>query len=627
MEDLTSWVTKEAQNMGVDFACLSQQTRNNIISILMSGLENGFRSRMDSPDLRFAKRRGIGKESSGSILLDHSMVNNQPTCPTNPSIDNTCTNPSQQHPTCTDGNCIDNGCTNYISCGDNACDDNGCQNKPDANCTNTNCMDNQCRNNDCTDDRDTCIDDLDCIDGTEGSCSDLGTYTQKCLDTNTCSNFNCSDENCQDSNCSNSGCTDTGISSSTIPVDCIDSSCSNQSCLDSVENLKCFDNTCSNNYECTDMNNCEDNSCVNSVDCADNMQLAVSCGVDSTCKNDDCFDGGMKSNSKCLDSGCTNETCEDETSCKDNSCFNTVGCLDDDCQDGGSEECFDGLCINSSCTDVVQCEDKGCINCERPQHTCSDSGANFCKDTACFNYGQGCSDDTKCLDNVCRNWVSTRCTNSNTCTDTLCTDFPVCVDSSACNDGSDRQSCSSIFDMGGAAACADEKEKCWDQDCVDGEYQKSCSNEESHHCIDFNKGMSGCVDQVGGSSQACANSTNCIDYVEGATGKNCVDLYCINTTNCADRNECLDDHCENQTLCTDDSKCGSDDVCTNTYCSDIGTYNDPCTPSTTGSDTSCLRSEIDEINCVDNGCIHPPVNSSPSSCVDYTGCGDGPNCT
>jgi len=37
-------VTKEAQNMGVDFACFSQQTRNNIISILMSGLENGFRS-------------------------------------------------------------------------------------------------------------------------------------------------------------------------------------------------------------------------------------------------------------------------------------------------------------------------------------------------------------------------------------------------------------------------------------------------------------------------------------------------------------------------------------------------------------------------------------------------------
>ena len=58
MEDLTSWVSREAQNMGVDFSCLSSHTRDQIISIFMSGLQNGFRSRMDT---EFAKRRWIVK--------------------------------------------------------------------------------------------------------------------------------------------------------------------------------------------------------------------------------------------------------------------------------------------------------------------------------------------------------------------------------------------------------------------------------------------------------------------------------------------------------------------------------------------------------------------------------------
>ena len=62
MENFEAWVSRESEKLGINFASLDLEVRNRLLEELMSGLENGFRSRMDSPDLRFGKRRNIIKE-------------------------------------------------------------------------------------------------------------------------------------------------------------------------------------------------------------------------------------------------------------------------------------------------------------------------------------------------------------------------------------------------------------------------------------------------------------------------------------------------------------------------------------------------------------------------------------
>ena len=62
MENFEAWVSRESEKLGINFASLDLEVRNRLLEELMSGLENGFRSRMDSPDLMFGKRRNIIKE-------------------------------------------------------------------------------------------------------------------------------------------------------------------------------------------------------------------------------------------------------------------------------------------------------------------------------------------------------------------------------------------------------------------------------------------------------------------------------------------------------------------------------------------------------------------------------------
>ncbi|HOO97846.1 MAG TPA: hypothetical protein PKV16_08925 [Caldisericia bacterium] len=62
-EDIKDWVINESRELGVDFTCLTHNQQNYIIASIMSGLENGFRSRCNYPDLRFARRRGIEKRA------------------------------------------------------------------------------------------------------------------------------------------------------------------------------------------------------------------------------------------------------------------------------------------------------------------------------------------------------------------------------------------------------------------------------------------------------------------------------------------------------------------------------------------------------------------------------------
>ncbi|NLI40241.1 MAG: hypothetical protein GX421_03495 [Caldisericales bacterium] len=494
MGNFEAWVSRESEKLGTNFASLDLEVRNRLLEELMSGLENGFRSRMDSPDLRFAMRKGIGKKYTTFSHYDQSdgcayPMSGDSTCPPPPPPD-ACDAPCQ--PIDLDCPGDSNGCNTGdgnpgsvdCGCGENfgyVCD-NGCVHTTSAGC----------------------IDEGKCKDG---GCENNGGTGEKCID-GTLGGFSCVDEGCF--NTASAGCTDSGCE----------------------DNEKCLNN--SQTANCTDQQGCKDNNCDNrnvyGNTCVDMKNGGSQCRDDMCCNrkcldNESCFDDVCANGRDCIDDGCYDES----SSCGDSACFNSskpsssqIGCLDHSCKDAP--------CMNygNTCKDESnQCQDDKCANwatCQNTASNCDDSNVSdtgvcinrpYCpptggQDGCRQDWGSSSDDASPCVDSG-GNCIYFNCTNSNklcwdtvsVCTDNGCTNTTLCMDSGSTPDN----------------ACVDQ-----------------CQNNNGSNCIDFEN----CNDD------ACANSQGmCLN-----------DDLCKDTNNCSD-GRCFDVGQSTLTHCTDSTACGN----------------------------------------------------------------------
>ena len=506
MENFEAWVSRESEKLGINFASLDLESRNRLLEELMSGLENGFRSRMDSPDLRFGKRRNIYKNVGDATDLSQQEEDGY----YSPTYSAECFHVDDDPQTCNvtySGGCTDQstqGCTNM-----------GCSNSS-GSCTNDGnaCLDLQCNNTVCTN-----------FDGNM-----------------------CNDQLCQNSTmCSNQ-----------ITGECQDNSCNNSMCQD---NQRCFDSNCNNNPGkiaasfCSDFAQCLDApSCSNNTKCNDNNPaLGQNVCMDNTCKNDpNCFDDVGCFDLKCenKNSSCT-DTSNANYKCTDNNCFN----YHSECRDGSSEgECLDYACLNEAtsdrkCVDYF-CSDRPCAN-KLGENNCQDE--YNCTDYSCYNQtSTRCIDSLTCIDTHCGNMPPLEdCPNDNDTQSTGCQDVGV-----NCNSTDRQPDCfvdhepSSGCPTDGISCIMDQRAFCIDEAvCIDGE---DCVN--STNCID--NGQSGaCLDTN------CENTGG--EYAATCTDQqSCSDQSCTNNTMCMDESSCNNDECNNSNCFDFDSACTNNN-CTN----------------------------------------------------------------
>jgi len=253
MKDLQCWIKEESSKLGYNFESLTKQQQNQIISSIMVGLENGFRSRCNSPDLRFARRMKESLSGQKKNSIDYTTSSDEQ-CFYGSDCLNLCNINQACHDGCLDagGGCLDgpacedgNSCSNTTNCIDTSSMTQGCQ---DNNCSNAQgatagatcwdqgglCTDSQCVNGSSSS-NDICINDVGC---TDIDCTDYRCFNRAPLGTKCSTDIG----NCQDINCME-------IGRRQAPFDADRKSCphmadhSAESCIDHVcdppdENLK-----------------------------------------------------------------------------------------------------------------------------------------------------------------------------------------------------------------------------------------------------------------------------------------------------------------------------------------------------------------------------------------------------
>ncbi len=415
LKNIVDWITEESTKLGYNWNTLPRNKQNQIISSIMSGLENGFRSRCNYPDLRFAKRRGIGKQFTN---INNNITNNQQFSPA--SIDQQCPDPPPDACGVLPGDvCDSNGCGGG-GVGDTDCQeydgktcDNGCVNETAGECSDgaQECVDCDCINNaDCGDSGAGCVDNS-CENN--AACNDSGIA---CID-NQCGNTSsCNDKgDCKDNFCSNSefsgGCTDTSTNSKT----CVDIVCINES--------SCGDNGFSTSLRCTDTfcfnqptGLCKDEKCIDAP-CNNNSTAKENGCIDTTCWDNACIDNRGKLQcidapaNQCNDDGCVNAP----QGCQNTGCDSGLACIDSGPQ-CGSDPGDSGTGESEFCLDINDCIDSS--DCENSYANCID---RECADQGCTNTGGQCRDEEQCSDFNCTN-------EYGQCSDINCSNTGGCVD-------------------------------------------------------------------------------------------------------------------------------------------------------------------------------------------------------
>ncbi len=521
MRDIRDWVIEESAKLGYDFNSLPQNKQNMILSSIMAGLENGFRSRCNYPDLRFARRRGIDRSRNSKTSSSQAKGTNQPAHYTDvmPPLDeppgsclDACDPPPPIDP------CDSNGCN-----GGDACDSNGCGGGGE---TDTDCSEN---------DGFTC--DNGCVNEYETACTD----DDKCID-NECENSGINMETCSDETTGSAGCIDTRCTNTAT------GGCNDTATGGACSDQKCINDYCSDTINCGSMNDpddestkCGDQQCVNMESCIDGGTGDVTC-VDTACQN---TSGTKGASNACID-----------TSCGDVMCINTWGKCGD--TEVGSNSCHDSPCLNQDCYN--QDSSSGCIdNSCRNQPFCTDSPNTTCTD-ACGSIvdrrdTNKCVDDNFCIDDECGNDIekpSMSCLDNPGCRDNGC------INERMCNDDASEGSCkdnSCVNEM----ICTDFGQ------CTDSSCDNEMCGDRAPTCSDSTCTNTTCSDGRGPASQSGCGSIDqdttddfCPD-IQTATG--CNDKGAVDTTADSCRIEMCSDQCGDVSIgidCTDETNSCTD---------------------------------------------------------------------
>ena len=547
MENFEAWVSRESEKLGINFASLDLESRNRLLEELMSGLENGFRSRMDSPDLRFAMRKGIGRKYTAFSHYDQSdgcsyPMSGDSTCPLNNTAADTCfyANPctptDTQCPPGSTGNagpdCIDfcqdsSSCPPFnendqVDCAENdgkTCD-NGCINTTASECKDdANCFDNKCSNVNvqsyCTDEN-KCYDfrckneGQSCNDNSStGPCFDQKCHNGTCNDTNKCGTP--LDQACGDKQCLNRlGCNDgdTQIESTCLDSSCYNSAARGSSVPEACTDQRCFDAICINTY----------GTCVD--------------GKDGTACSDDVCQNSATRGEYCTNesSSCTDISCHHRPLCYDGGSGTTNTCSDSDCPDVPNFSCTDA---GTQCIDVDNCEDAPCSNSSQGNFRswqCSDSGS--CTDNSCTNERM-CNDDASsqsCNDNQCVNQMM--CTDFGNCSDASC-DNEMCNDRSpSCADTNcNNETCENGRGPYSSAGCGANDNNTQDGFCTDIQTSTGCTDRNAVDHTVNNCRYQMCYDTPSGctySEHGCIDSGPCSDTSAGIICSDETITTCVN---------------------------------------------------------------------------------------------------
>lgn len=338
-----------------------------------------------------------------------------------------CQNGECQEPTCYDD--VQNGNESGVDCG------GGCPNS-------------------CLPGPGPCLEDIDCDDGEfcmDGECtpSDCRNGIQDSSETDVdCGGVDC--PNCPDG----SGCVleedcDSGI--------CEMGMCIPPTCMDGVTNGNETDNDCGGDT-------CP--ACPNGADCDSGADCVSGACDTGTCVAGSCND--MIQNGLETDVDCGGPIC--------GPCMPDAECMeDDDCDSGVCDEAM-GVCLMPACDDNVENGDETDIDCG---NSC---GANTCE------VGEGCDDDTDCVEMVCEltvcsapdcfDGVQNGIETGVDCGDNVGPGCPLCDGGEGCISDADCVS----------GVCDEMAGTCQDPTCMDGvqnqdETDEDCGNSCGATCV------------------------------------------------------------------------------------------------------------------------------------------------
>lgn len=362
----------------------------------------------------------------------------------------------------------------------------------------------------------------------------------------------------------------------------------------------CSAGTCraGNPKNCSDSNVCTDDVCDAGTGACAHANNTASCSDGNVCTTGDFCSGGA------CQVGPTPLSCDDANACTTDSCSPATGCIHPavtngtTCSDSSlcttSDRCNNGLCVGNA----VTCPDDSNV-CTTA--SCSATlGCQQINNTAACDDGSLCSLGDVCSGGACQPGPPKNCSDSNVCTDDLCTPA-----TGACSHASNTASCSD----GNACTTGD---LCSGGACQPGTGQLACS--DANACTtDTCNPATGCV------FPAAPNGTNCSDGSLCTTGDSCSNGSCTGATvTCPeDTNGCTTATCNpstgcgltNNTLpCDDANPCSLGDVCSNGVCR-------PGTPKSCSDGNDCTT---DQCNLADGSCNH--ANNTLA-------CNDGNACT
>ncbi len=304
MSSFGDWIGVEFTRYGINFSCWTQNKQFQFLDKISELIENTFRDKSDSPDLRFGKRKMIIK-NDGINEYDQLLIPK--------TSSDGCANVL-----CGTGNytiqCMDGGCHYVTSYKDSSC------------LVTSNCVEN--------------------IGGISKSCDNWCNHsgTESCTDS-----ANCVDMKCDNSQ-SNYGCLDSG--------NCQDMACNNKEAISCSDSNGCKDQACCDRT-CNDMGGltgkCHDEVCGNGHICGDQGVSEV-----NNCWDQACLNSGTPGGDSCGDSICRDKPCVNYNQCRD-----TEYCHDQTCRNPGCGDNDISSCIDKSCPDDPICTNGGTCNITR----------------------------------------------------------------------------------------------------------------------------------------------------------------------------------------------------------------------------------------------------------------------
>jgi MYXO-CTERM domain-containing protein len=358
--------------------------------------------------------------------------------------------------------------------------------------------------------------------------------------------------------------------------------------------------------------------------CSPQLEIGVTCSVDTECKSKHCEPGAPASTIKpspsqlCCVEACSPDQCD------------STGVIRSFCKDGGGckksyeycngFKCSGAACLTScnthqDCTEDYYCAAPKCL--PRQDNVTSCTSNAQCKSAVCV---EGvCCDSAECTGNLCKSCLAKNTTSA----DGVCAPVKAGIDPrESCADETAKNPCGQTGVCNGAGACSftDAWTTCKESSCKSQILTESrCDG--SGKCVDLPTICPGSLicDASGIQCKTgCDADTDCVGNFACETGSRNCRIECSQKSDCKASFNCnqVTKQCVQVATCLDAS----------TYLDDKGSEqqcrpNHRCSDSIEGGAASCAGPCRSSLDCADGfvcgasgGCRQPPAAADPGDC-------------